>query len=257
MEQVIVFPEGSLVTYNKQTSTLTVVNEPAMVDLVETFIDTMQYHYPVLLRFHLHVVEVGSSVMEKVMQQSLGVTDHQVAWETLQTEIKDGRGRLLESAAMETKSGQRGAVESGRNYAWAKTKGNVPEGKPDKEAVAMVGEGAAELVATVERELLGLRWEIDPVLGADGDTIDLNLSVRRHSREPTERFEAPVAQEGVLSVDAPAVDFHPLELATGFTTQDGMWRMIGTWQPMGPDGKLNPEVMQAVFVRAVVLQVGQ
>jgi hypothetical protein len=261
VEQGIVFPEGSLANYNKQTSALTVVNEPAMVDLVETFIDTMHYHYPVLLRFDLHVLEAGSSVVGKVMQQSLGVTDHQVAWNTLLNEIKNGRGRLLESAAMETKSGQRAAVESGRNYAWAKTNGKVPvpvlEGKPDKEAVAMVREGSAELVATVEREPLGLRWEVDPVLGADGNTIDLNLSVRRHSREPTERFEAPVAQEGVLSVDAPAVDFHPLELATGFTTQDGMWRMIGTWQPMGPDGKLNPEVMQAVFVRAVVVRIGE
>jgi hypothetical protein len=35
-----------------------------------------------------------------------------------------------------------------------------------------------------------------------------------------------------------------------------MWRMIGTWQPMGADVKLDPVVMQAVFVRASVMRGG-
>jgi hypothetical protein len=124
--------------------------------------------------------------------------------------------------------------------------------KVEKGAVAVP---IAELVATVEREPLGLHWEIDPVLGADGYMIDVNTSVRRHSQAPTERFDAPVAREGSLTVDAPAVDFHPLELTTAFTTQNGMWRMIGTWQPVGADGGLDPDVMQAIFVRATVVRV--
>jgi hypothetical protein len=36
-----------------------------------------------------------------------------------------------------------------------------------------------------------------------------------------------------------------------------MWRMIGTWQLVGADGELDPAVMQAVFVQAVVLRVGE
>jgi hypothetical protein len=255
--QGISFPEGSSATFDTRTSILTVVNLPANMDLVETFV-CCPTPPPGIMQVHLHVVEAAGAVVRKVGRESLGVTDHRVAWAALQAEVAAGRGRLVDLASIVTKSGQRCTAESGRSYAWvaANLKAQVPEAKGDKGSVAVTGLPVAELEATVEREPLGLRWEVDPVLGADGDTIDLNLSVRRHSREPTERFEAPVPQP-VMTVDAPAVDFHPLELTTACATHDGMWRMIGTWQPMGPDGKLNPEVMQAVFVRAVVLRVGQ
>jgi hypothetical protein len=257
-EQGIIFPEGSSATYLKQSSTLTVVNTPTMMELVETFVGSCDFQ-PAILQFRLHVVEAGSAVVRKLARESLTVTDHRAAWEALQAEITAERGRVVGAAAIETKSGQRCTVESGRWYAWANAtlKAQVPEAKGDNGSVVVTGMPVAELEATVEREPLGLHWEIDPVLGADGFTIDVNTSVRRHSLEPTERFAAPVAQEGVMTVDAPAVDFHPLELLTAFTTQDGMWRMIGTWQPMGADGELDPAVMQAVFVRASVVRVGQ
>lgn len=256
MEQGISFPEGSYASFNAPKATLTVVNTPEMVDLAEAFFDSCHGHLPKVLQFNVHVVEAAGGVVRKLGRESLAVTDHRTAWEALQAEIAAGRGRVVESAAIETKSGQRCTVESGRLYAWANAnlKPQVLEAKEEKGAVAVVVP-TAELVATVEREPLGLHWEIDPVLGADGHTIDVNTSVRRHSQAPTERFDAPVAREGSMTVDAPAVDFHPLELTTAFTTQNGMWRMIGTWQPVGADGELDPDVMQAIFVRATVVRV--
>jgi len=256
--QGIAFPDGASSTFNKMTSFLTVVNLPENVAQVEELLDSMFFCPPALIRFQLHVVEAASGVVRKLGRENLAVTDHRTAWEALQAEIAAGRGRVVESAAIETKSGQRCTVESGRLYAWANAnlKPQVLEAKEEKGAVAVaVAVPIAELVATVEREPLGLHWEIDPVLGADGHTIDLNTSVRRHSQAPTERFDAPVAREGSMTVDAPAVDFHPLELTTAFTTQNGMWRMIGTWQPVGADGELDPDVMQAIFVRATVVRV--
>jgi hypothetical protein len=206
---------------------------------------------PKLLQFRLHVVEASRSMMGKVARDSLGMTDHRGAWEALRAEVAAGRGRVVEVAAIETKSGQRCTVESGVEYARVKgsLKAQVPEAKADQGLMA-------ELTGKVERLPVGLSWEIDPVLGADGYTIDVNMAVKRQSRRPEERFEGPVAAEGMVRVDAPAVDFHPMELTTAFTTQDGMWRMIGTWQPVGADGKLSQEVMQAVFVRASVVTVG-
>lgn len=255
--QGIPFPEGSSATFDRKTSKLTVVNLPANMAKVEEYIGSHRSIRPANVQLHLHVVEAASGVVRKLARESLTVTDHRAAWQTLQAEITAERGRVVGVAAIETKSGQRCTAESGRSYAWAAAnlKPQVPEAKGEKGAVAATALPTAELVATVEREPLGLRWEIDPVLGADGYTIDLNTSVRHHSQVPTERFEAPVAREGVLTVDAPAVDFHPLELVTAFTTQNGMWRMIGTWQPVGADGGLDPDVMQAVFVRATVVRV--
>lgn len=252
--QGIPFPDGSSATFNTVTCYLTVVNLPANMAKVEEYIDSLSSSRPANVQLQLHVVEAASGVVRKLGRESLAVTDHQTAWVALQAEIAAGRGRVVESAAIETKSGQRCTVESGRLYAWANAnlKPQVLEAKEGKGAVVVP---TAELVATVEREPLGLHWEIDPVLGADGHTIDVNTSVRRHSQAPTERFDAPVAREGSMTVDAPAVDLHPLELTTAFTTQNGMWRMIGTWQPVGADEKLDPDVMQAIFVRATVVRV--
>lgn len=253
----IPFPDGSSATFDRTTSTLTVVNLPANMAKVEDYINSIITSRPAHIQLHLHVVEAASGTVRKLARESLGVTDHRAAWEALQAEITADRGRLVGVAAVETKSGQRCTVESGRQYAWANAnlKAQVPEAKDEKRAVVVTGVPVAELVATVEREPLGLRWEVDPVLGADGYTLDVNMSVRHHSQTPTERFEAAAAREGVLTVDAPAVDFHPMELTTAFTTQNGMWRMIGTWQPVGADGGLDPDVMQAVFVRATVVRV--
>lgn len=254
----IPFPEGSSATYDKSTSSMTVVNLPANMIKVEEFIDSIAGSRPAVIQFHLHVVEADGAVVRKLGRESLAMTDHQAAWEAMQAEIATGRGRLVAVAAIETKSGQRSTVESGRSYAWVKANltAQVPEAKGEKGSVLVTGMPLAELMGTVEREPLGLHWEIDPVLGADRVTIDVNTSVRRHNEAPSERFEALLAKEGGMTVDAPAVDFHPLELTTAFTTHDGMWRMIGTWQPAGEDGKLSQEVMQAVFVRASVVTVG-
>ncbi len=254
----IPFPEGSSATFDKVTSSMTVVNLPANMIKVEEFIDSLSGGSPAVIQFHLHVLEANGAVVRKLGRESLAMTDHLGAWEAMQAEIAAGRGRLVAVAAIETKSGQRSIVESGRSYAWAKANltAQAPEAKGEKGTVLVTGMPVAELVGTIEREPLGLQWEIDPVLGADRVTIDVNTSVRRHSEAPRERFEAPVAKEGGMTVDAPGVDFHPLELTTAFTTHDGMWRMIGTWQSVGADGNLDPAVMQAVFVRASVVTVG-
>jgi len=257
--QGIPFPEGASATFNQQTSELAVVNLPANLELVDDYIASIFYDPPVALQFRLHVVEAGAAVVRKLARANLAVTDHRAAWAALQAEVAEGRGRVVGVSAIETRSGQRSSVMSGRSYAWtnANLTPQIPKPKDDKGSATITGEHPAELVAEVELEPLGQTFEVDTALGADGLTIDVNAAVSRQSREPTEHFTTLVPQDGVVRVDAPAVDFHPLKLATAFTTMDGMWRMIGTWQPMGADGKLDPAVMQAVFIQAVVLRVGE
>jgi hypothetical protein len=92
MEQGILFPEGSYASFNIPKSTLTVVNTPEMVDLVEIFLDS-GYAPPAVIQFRLHVVEAGSAVVRNLGRAGLAVTDHRAAWEAFQAEIVAGRGR--------------------------------------------------------------------------------------------------------------------------------------------------------------------
>lgn len=253
--QGIAFPEGASATFNRATSVLTVVNLPANMELVEAYVGSITYHTPAVLQIRAHIVEADSALVRKIARSSLSVTDHREAWQTFQAEIAAGRGRVVSVAAIETRSGQRSQVQSGSFYAWATSNlaPQISESKTEKTVTAIAALPVAELRADIERIPLGLQFEIDPVLGADGFTIDLNASIQRQSQPPTEHFAAAEPQ----TVDAPSVDFHPQVLTTAFTTADKLWRMIGTWQPVGADGKLDPAVMQAIFIQAVVLRVGE
>lgn len=252
--QGIAFPEGSSATFNRATAVLTVVNLPANMELVEAFVESITYHTPAVLQFRAHIIEADSALVRKIARSSLSVTDHREAWQALQAEVTAGRGRVVSVAAIETRSGQRCQVQSGSFYAWATSNltPQISEIKTEKTVTAIAALPVAELRADIERIPLGVQFEIDPVLGSDGFTIDVNASIQRQSQPPSEHF-APAEPQ---TVDAPLVNFHPQILSTAFTSADKLWRLVGTWQSVGADGQLDPAVMQAIFIQAVVLRVG-
>ncbi len=250
----ISFPPGSSATYNKAKGELLVRNTRENMALVKAYLDSIIWDYPSVLQLRLHVVEAGSALVRRLGRESLAVTDHRAALEALLAEVAAGRGRVVETAMIEAKSGQRCLVKSGASYMHLdpNLSAQVSVPKSEKATVVVADAGTPELIASSEWKPLGLEWEIDPTLGGDGYTVDLLMAVKRQSKPPTERFAAP--EDGdAQRIDAPTVSFHPLELNTAFTTVSGMKRLIGIWQPVSGEGTLNQEVMQAVFVEARVV----
>ena len=214
--QGIDFPAGSSAIHNRQSSTLTVYNEPKNIDLVETFVDAGCLAPPKMIRFCVQVIEAEAEILQELSRDNSGLTDHKDAWDTIQKAIDGGRGRAVDVVAIETRSGQRCSV----------VRAEVTRESKPKE----------------------LRVELKPSLGPDGISMDVDLSMKRVGQETARRFIASNAQEERAD-DSLTNDFHPLGLTTSFGTVDGMWRMIGTWHSSGADGK----VMQALFVRAGVM----
>lgn len=207
------FPPGSSAIYNRLSGVLTVYNTPRNMGYVETLMEACCQLPPKIIPFSVVLVEAKAEVMKKLMRESSGVTDHQEAWEACGMEIKKGHARVMEALALETRSGKGCRFES------VKAPGKL--------------------------ESLAFQVELEPVLGPDGLTLDVNFSMKRERRTG----EVAVSK----AADEPVMAYLPLAMTTSFTTRNGLWRMIGAWPTTDEEG----EDMQAVFVRAVVLWVSK
>jgi Flp pilus assembly secretin CpaC len=198
---------------------------------------------PLSAQLTLHIIEADTPTIRRITQAAHRLSDHQMAWEQLQAEVTAGRARLVDVASIETKSGQRARLSAGRFYAYPQTAHTPQPSNPIK------------FTATIERELVGLTLEIEPVIGGDRHTIDLDVSIKRHAQSPTEHFDISPPQENSIVIDAPSVTFHTQQLTLPTTTANGMRRLLGTWKVITPNGQLNPARTQAIFIQATIIEV--
>jgi hypothetical protein len=240
--QGIPFPDGASAAFFRHSSTLVVLNTPENLELIESNICECS-PYPLSAQFTLHIIEAETPTIRRITKAAHRLSDHQIAWEQLQAEVTAGRAHLVDVASIETKSGQRAYISAGRFYAFPQTALTPHPSKPK------------EFTATIGRELIGITLEIDPIIGGDHHTIDIDVSIKRHAQSPTEHFEIPPPQENSIVIDAPNVTFHTQQLTLPTTTVNGMRRLLGTWQAINPNGQLNPARTQAIFIQANIIEV--
>lgn len=101
--------------------------------------------------------------------------------------------------------------------------------------------------------MVGTLLEVDPVGGADGRTVDVNLALEHHYAPPSisppqETGAGPAAPATPLSKSATTV-FHMATLKTAITLESGATRLIGLWKPQGIPGYEGKDVLQAAFLR--------
>tara|TARA_R110000850_G_scaffold204570_12_gene330793 strand:+ start:200 stop:976 length:777 start_codon:yes stop_codon:yes gene_type:complete len=92
----------------------------------------------------------------------------------VQVWVKAGKGKIVESMTVHARSGQRAKVESVHEVIYP-TEYDPPTGAAtaqDGENVKLVPPSAVAF----ETRNVGTTFEVDPVVGADGDVVDLNLA---------------------------------------------------------------------------------
>lgn len=260
----IPFPEGSSANYNPALSELIVRNLPQNMEFVEAYLRSLTEWKAKDLVFLLHIVQADGAVMRKLDRTAMGLADQTGMWSELEKEIAAGRATMVRQGWIETKSGQRSRSLGGTEYIYS-SEASVSDGrsassgngtdKPSATATASSTGGLQSAGGAFEMEMVGLTWETDAVLGADGATIDLSLSVNLDTAPPTERFERPVNDIQTWRVDSPEVDFHKGTVQTAITTRSGMKRLIGIWKPKGTPELEKADVLQAVFIEARILTV--
>lgn len=250
----VAFPEGSSANFNGRTGELIVRNLPENMRKLEGFVDELQRKTPQVLGFAVHVVQAEGSLMRRLATEMSSVADHTASWETLEDAVRDGKASILRAAWLETRSGQRCTVEVGTHsmHAGAPMLGSMQETGTAQGKVRV-----PERLLTVEHktEQVGFGFEIDPVIGPDGETVDINLNVKYDMAAPSARFAPAVAANKVLRVESPATDFHKAEVTTAQTMKSGAIRMMGLWKPEGNEVLEQADVLQAAFIKVDLIKV--
>ena len=249
----IVFPKGSSANYLPATSTLVVRNTPENIVLVEAYIMSIVSGVERSIGVTAHLVQAPGALLREAVQNTRGLPDHIAEWERLQTQ--EGFS-ILSTNWIEARSGQRASIEVNGEIPYPSSafldwKGKSGNGK---EAAAIVRPEPI-LTGTFESNEIGTNIEVDPLLGADGTTVDIGVTVDYDYAPPITTAPPAAAEEGELVLDGPTTVVHQAEITTTTTMLSDMIRLIGIWQPEGTPEFDNADILQAVFLKVNVVPV--
>ncbi|MEM7012289.1 MAG: hypothetical protein AAF585_12470 [Verrucomicrobiota bacterium] len=244
----IPFPEGSSANYMASTGELVVRNTPENIELVVVFLDRSD-DLPRSVGITTHIVQGPAALIRSLARESRPLPDHAAAWADFSAAAEQGNASILRSTWMEVRSGQLMKVESGVMHQHSTEVVALLRSKEDD-----AEESHESMAMTRDVNRVGTKIESDPVIGADGRTIDLNLNVNYDYALPTREGKALIDPNGAIVLDGPATTFRKASVITSMTLQSGMTRMVGVWEPRGTEEFENADVLQAVFVRVDVLK---
>jgi len=245
----IVVPEGAFATYDPKTGTLTVRNTKEQHELVQAYLDSI----------------VGSSekqihvIVEMIEVEHLDFSDWLLSHRfdhnatefrrTVQEWVREGRGTILETTTIMARSGQRAKTESVDEYIYP-TEYDPPEIPKE---VTLSDQAKAPVTGVTptafETRNMGRTLEVDPVLGADGVTIDLNLAPEFVELEGINEWTSAKIDE-MFKTTMPT--FHTQRITTQITTHDGEYTFLGTTRPLKAADPKRKDPIVLNFVRADV-----
>jgi hypothetical protein len=267
--QGIPFPPGSSANLLSATSELVVRNTPENIDLVEEFVQTAIGETPKLVVLSLHIAQADAGLIRKLERETRRLPDHVSAWRSIEEAVAQGSAKVLRSALITTKSGQQSGYESiiqfvtntGVSYSNSNSSADTAESKKEAGAPSAVAKasvvsqsGNSWLTTSGEIQKVGFDFEIEPTVGADSKTIDLNLASTYDFAPPTQSVSTEPVPEGTRRIAAPSVEFHESEVKLSTTLLSGSTRMISVWKPSGTP-ELDGDVLQALFIRADIVPV--
>ncbi len=168
--------------------------------------------------------------------------------------LHDKRGAILETSVITARSGQRAKTESGDEYIYP-----TEISPPSMPSTLTLGEKAqlpdsGPYPSAFETRNLGITLEVDPVIGADETTIDLNLSPEIiNANGHTDWFSEDTPE--AMKVSMPI--FHRMKITTQVTLLDGRYVLAGSCRPMPDEKSKRDDPMVLLFIRADIGNIGK
>lgn len=248
----IVFDQDSSAAYNRKADQLTVINTPEQLELVEAVLQSIRDGAEKQVVIFLEYIEVDHNDFSDWLFENVMDSDGTKLRKEVQTWVKAGRAEIIESATVVARSGNRAKVESVDQYIYP-TEYDPPE-IPNEITLKDGAEApiTAASPTAFETRNLGVTLEVDPVLGADNATIDLNLSPELVELEKVEAWHNKAVDPKFMT-HMPS--FYLQKITTQVTAQHGRYVFIGATRPLkaaNPERK-NPYVLQ--FVRGYITSV--
>ncbi len=222
-ENGIEFPEGSLVVYRPGTQQLIVRNLPKWLDQIEAFC-FFCYFYPRTLHCDTHLFELAASDLFALEKKHPTHPDASALLDALFQNVETGAARLVHSFSLLAKSGIRSLSENVLETPVFNRLKITPQGHPQPSHDGLFA---------------GTRFEIDPVLGADGQTLDLTFSLE-HPLSPAQTRLVDLAAPGQAPLTVPLTDHGQAKVQSSLTLIAGRARVLAIWRPADAPGTAAP-----------------
>ena len=203
-----------------------------------------------LLRIQVEWVEVEALQMTELLRE--GASDTALR-ESVHKLIEDRDATLVETALVTARSGQRAKVESIHEHIYP-TEFQAPEViNPEEE------KGSKTVLilphpTAFETRNLGVTLEVDPVLGADGKTIDLNLAPELVYLVGEQSWAEYEGDLGTSSTRTPSI--YTAKTTTQVATTDGEYCLLSAQSPQNVEtGMTDGSRKLMAFVRVDVVSV--
>lgn len=216
------FPKGSWARYVRITRELIVCNTQENLDLVVALFESLGPEQSNVLEFTLHILQGNAQLVREIATSCYGKPDHSRPLQKLKGLVVEGKASFLHSMWMEVKAGSR-----------AKTRNSIR---------TMANPSVNKEGESSEIEI-GTQLVVDAVVGADGQTIDVDFALNHDFALPTQM--PPTATP----------ELYRMSCKASMTMLSGSTRLISVWKPRGTP-ELEGDVMQAAFLTAHVVKVG-
>ncbi|MFZ2278837.1 MAG: hypothetical protein WAW39_13600 [Prosthecobacter sp.] len=236
----ITFPEGASAIFNPLTSQLTVKNTLPNLDLIEAY--TVSGHLaPALVAYTITVIEGPGELIREANAQASQNANAAPALASLLDHSKnpDSKVRVVADAFLETKSGTRAVLEAVCEHS---------------ESTNFTLDAKSRASVSNETHQSGLHLEIEPIVGADGATIETSLSLVLNAAPPTQRQISVNDPLTGNPAEFPVTDIPGTHIATGLSIHAGTTKLIGVTKPIGTPQE-STDILCAVFLTASLRRV--
>lgn len=236
--QGITFPEGAGVHFTPTTGMLVVRNTQQNLDLVKAFAQcTLGKGTRPSVALTAQVLQGPGPLLRHMVAQAAPRNDHHAILKYLLAAVKTGAVQALDTARIETRSGDSITTQQGHD-------GAILSG------LALDGQGGS--LPRHDPLFSGLRLKLQPNLGVGGVCVGLTLASEFHTAPPLPRQEHLMDDQG-RRVEFVLTDTHLARLTTDLNILDGHTQLVHLWRPTGSTEFIMEDVLQAMFITCDVL----
>ncbi|MDF1851258.1 MAG: hypothetical protein P1U85_10515 [Verrucomicrobiales bacterium] len=245
----VFFTEGTKAEFRETEARLIVTNTAEQLSRVEEILEEVRSRGSKVIHIYVEYIEVDHTEFSDWLFSNVLDSDGTELRNEVQKWIREGRAEIIESATVAARSGQRAKTESIDEYIYP-TEYDPPEIPTE----VTLKDGAEAPVSAVtptafETRNVGVTVEVDPVIGADDRTLDINIAPEIVKLEEIRHWHHQ-ATDPKFKTHMPT--FYTMKLTTQVTATDGRYAFLGTTRPLkaADPKRKNPIVLQ--FVRGDV-----
>lgn len=234
----IPFPEGATASYNPAVSIMFVKNTNENLALVDAYVESITRTAPKNIVFITHILQGPGLLLRRLTAQAASKSDHRAELDELLAAVKTGSVQHLNTARIETRSGERATTRQGREHSAVFGVSVNEQGEP---------------FFKQEMRNVGLKIELEAIVGADGILVELAPHIEFHTAEPLEHREEVIDPLGG-KLERPLTDYFTSKITTGITIPDGSAHLLSLYKPTGKPEFEKQDILQAIFITCNILR---